>query len=101
MNGFKVCYNGQEKFITMQSGVLVICMLCNNGKARLNIGGVDRDADKQLLWDDKFIELGDKVEIEYTDVEICSEPAHVVNLNTNKLEEFRKLEKFLKEKGVL
>ncbi len=67
MRGIEVKFNQERKTVGVESGMLTIHILDNNGDSRIYIGAVDYEKQKELLWCDWIpIKPGDKFSAKLT-----------------------------------
>lgn len=115
MKGITINYKGEEMKVAVKDGQITVNLFNNNGnspaladgESRMYITGVDYEEYKRYVWYDNIpIKIGDKFEIEYTEIEVSSAPAKVtedknVKRPKTKLDCFRELESELKKQGLI
>lgn len=87
-------------------GMSFIFLNCMDGECRITVRGVDRIVGKRYVWAEEQMELGQKVEFEFSDVDSVSQPikvseAEMMSLDDIKLEAYRRAKKTLLEEGVI
>ena len=107
MKGFNIKINGRTLSAGVNDvGMSFIFLNCMDGECRITVRGVDRIVGKRYVWAEEQMELGQKVEFEFSDVDSVSQPievseAEVMSLDDIKLEAYRRAKKTLLEEGVI
>lgn len=107
MKGFNIKINGRALSAGVNDvGMSFIFLNCMDGECRITVRGVDHIVGKQYVWAEEQMELGQKVEFEFRDVDSVSQPievseAEVMSLDDIKLEAYRSAKKTLQEEGVI
>jgi hypothetical protein len=115
MKGITVNYNGEEMKVAVKDGIITVHLFNNNGNSPaladgescMYIRGVDYAECKHYIWNEyNPIRIGDKFEIEFTEIDVSSVPAKVtedknVRRPKTKLDCFCELETELKKQGLI
>ncbi|MBO8477859.1 MAG: hypothetical protein IAB80_03055 [Bacteroidetes bacterium] len=107
MKGFNIKINGRTLSAGVNDvGMSFIFLNCMDGECRITVRGVDRIVGKRYVWAEEQMELGQKVEFEFSDVDSVSQPikvseAEMMSLDDIKLEAYRRAKKTLLEEGVI
>jgi|CZCB01.1.fsa_nt_gi hypothetical protein len=107
MKGFKIYYRQETIKAAVSEGMITFNLFNDKQNSRLYIGAIDYAENRRIEWHDfSEIEIGDKFEIEVSEIDTPSTPAKIVEdmkieRPKNKLEIFRELENKLKQKGLL
>lgn len=107
MKGFKIYYKQKTIKAAVLDGEITLNLFNNKGDSRIYIGAIDYAENERIEWCDfSEIEIGDKFEIEVSEIDTPSTPAKIkqdmkIERPKDKLEIFFELENKLKRKGLL
>lgn len=107
MQGFKVTFNGQEISVGLEDGLLMIHLFDLVGReTRLSVCGVDYARQKEVTWLNCPLQVGDRIDLEFSELETVSSPEterfdETIQRPFTKLALLRNMEQYLKSKGLL
>ncbi len=106
MKGFKIYHKQKTIKAAVRDGEITLNLFNNNGDSRIYIGAIDYAENERIEWCDfSEIEIGDKFEIEISEIDAPSTPAKIEHVKIerpkSKLEIFFELENKLKQEGLL
>lgn len=107
MEGFRIGFRDRELKVGFDDGLLMIHLVDYAGReAVLRVRGVDYAASSRVKWLECPLRIGDRIELEYKVLDRVSAPLSVQRDRTvrrpfTKLEWFRDMECYLKNKGLL
>lgn len=105
MKGFELTYKNITRYIAVEEGIVSIHLFHAHGNTLLMAGGRDYHAGKRMEWVYEPIRAGDEFLIRFTEIEKCSEPLNVSDIEKSreksKLELYLDLKNTLIEKGAL
>lgn len=107
MKGFNIKYEGKCVSAGSEAeGLTYVFISCMDGRCDMTVSGSYPGIGKRYTWADEEIRFGDKVEIEFAEIETTSAPVRekdtpVMSELDIKLKSYLKHKEFLKEKGVI
>lgn len=105
MIGFELKHNGQTTKGTVENGVTSISLLQREGVVHLRFGGLDADLQQHFIWLESVAGESDDISIKVVNIEESSAIVRVIPKREetleDKIDEYNRLERYLKKEGIL